>query len=98
MEPGVIKTDFYSRSMSFSENKNLLEYDTISRSVSNYLVTGGNNGSLPKEVAEKIYKIATAKKIKLHYPVGKSTGILWLHKLMPRKLYVNAVKRTMMKE
>lgn len=98
VEPGVIKTDFYERSMKFSEDKSLKDYERISESVSKYLINGGRNGSLPEAVAEDIYKIAVAKKRKMQYPTGKSTGIIFLHKILPHRMYVNAIKSTMIKE
>lgn len=97
VEPGVINTDFYTRSMAYSFDNSLTEYAKMSSSVSNYLIEGGKNGSSAEAAAMDIYKIASAKKVKLHYPIGKSTGIIWLHKLLPRKVYVSAIKSTMMK-
>lgn len=98
IEPGVIKTDFYNRSMQLSENKELTDYQEFSNQVSRFLINGGNQGSSPKEIGERIYQVAISKKIKLRYPVGKSTAILYLYKLLPSKIYRNAIKSTMIKE
>ncbi len=97
IEPGVIKTDFYNRSMQFSKDKSLVEYEKISESVGKYLIDGGNEGSAPEEVAEKIFDIATKQKRKLQYVVGKSTQIVLLQKLLPVTLYRKIVKSTMIK-
>lgn len=97
IEPGVIKTDFYNRSMSFSIKNELSEYDEISKKVGKYLVEGGNNGSDPAEVAKKIFSISKSRKRKLQYLVGKSTQIVTLSKVLPtgllRKMTVNTMMR-----
>lgn len=97
IEPGVIKTDFYNRSMQFSVDNEVEEYAEISNKVGSYLIDGGNNGSSPDEVGALIYKIALAKKRKLHYVVGKSTGIVVLNKIMPNSIFRKIVKSSMMK-
>ena len=97
IEPGVIKTDFYTRSMSFSKNDSLKEYHEITEKVGDYLIEGGKNGSTPEEVAAKIYMIAGKKKRKLHYVVGKSVGIVFANKILPEKVFRKMVKSTMMK-
>ncbi len=97
IEPGVIKTDFYSRSMKYSQDEKLTEYQEISKKVGQYLINGGNNGSSPSDVAEKIYRIATSRKRKMQYVVGKSTGIVTINKLLPTKIVRTIIKKTMMK-
>lgn len=97
IEPGVIKTDFYNRSMQFSVKNEAEEYAEISNKVGNYLVAGGNNGSSPDEVGNLIFKVAVAKKRKLQYVVGKSTGIVALNKILPNSIFRKMVKLSMMK-
>lgn len=97
IEPGVIKTDFYTRSMSFSKNNDLKEYNEISEKVGKYLVEGGENGSNPIDVARKIYGISQSGKRKLQYLVGKSTQIVILSKILPNGLLRKMTKQTMMK-
>lgn len=97
IEPGVIKTDFYSRSMKYSHDEKLTEYQETSEKVGRYLIDGGNNGSNPKDVAEKIYGIAKSRKRKMQYVVGKSTGIVTVSKLLPTKMVRKIIKQTMMK-
>lgn len=97
IEPGVIKTDFYTRSMIFSRKSELTEYDEISEKVGKYLIEGGRNGSEPVEVAQKILGITQSKKHKLQYLVGKSTGIVILSKLLPLGLLRKMTINTMMK-
>lgn len=97
IEPGVIKTDFYTRSMNFSKNADLTEYDEISEQVGKYLIEGGRNGSQPDEVAQKIYSISQSRKHKLQYLVGKSTQIVTLSRILPIGLLRKITKQTMMK-
>lgn len=97
IEPGVIKTDFYTRSMSFSKKDSLTEYNDISEKVGKYLVDGGKCGSDPIVVAQKIYSITQARKRKLQYLVGKSTEIVTLSKILPTGLLRKITKQTMMR-
>jgi len=97
IEPGVIKTDFYTRSMCFSEEEETSDYKDLSEKVGRYLIDGGKNGSSPDEVAKKIYDIAESKKRKLQYLVGKATEIVTLSKILPNRVFRKITKNTMMK-
>ena len=97
IEPGVIKTDFYTRSMKYSKDEKLIEYKEMSEKVGKYLINGGNNGSSPRDVAQEIYKIAELKKRKMQYVMGKSTGIVTISKIFPSKIVRKIIKKTMMK-
>ena len=97
IEPGVIKTDFYSRSMKYSQDEKLTEYKDVSEKVGKYLIEGGNEGSSPSEVAGKIYEIAKSRKRKMQYVVGKSTGIVFVNKLLPTKVVRKIIEKTMMR-
>lgn len=97
IEPGVIKTDFYTRSMSYSKEENLTEYKEISEKVGKYLIDGGNNGSSPAGVAKLICKIAESNKRKMQYVVGKSTEIVTLSRLLPNSMVRKIIKKTMIK-
>ncbi len=97
IEPGVIKTDFYTRSMNYSKEEKLKEYQELSDKVSRYLIDGGNNGSDPADVARKIYRVAEAKRRKMQYIVGKSTEIVAINRLLPNRIVRKLVKKTMIK-
>ena len=97
IEPGVIKTDFYTRSMNYSKNEKLSEYEELSDKVAGYLIDGGNNGSDPAEVARKIYKVTESRKRKMQYVVGKSTEIVILSKILPSKMLRMIIKKTMLR-
>ncbi|WPC41187.1 SDR family NAD(P)-dependent oxidoreductase [Clostridium sp. JS66] len=97
IEPGVIKTDFYGRSMTVMENNNLYDYKAYSQKVVSSLVTNGNNGSDPLEVAETIFKAANSKSDKMRYPVGKSKNLIVLSSVLPDKVFHNLVSAEMQK-
>jgi len=87
IEPGVIKTDFFGRSMTVSENSKIKEYDTYSKKVLPNLTSGGEKGSSPLGTAYTIYKAATDKKSKLRYPTGNSKSFVYLRKLLPVSVF-----------
>lgn len=97
IEPGVIKTDFYGRSMTVMKDDLQEEYLGYSDKVINNLITNGNNGSMPLEVAETVYKATNSKGNKMRYKVGKSTGILTLHTLLPDFMFHRIVNSAMQK-
>ncbi|WP_234122445.1 SDR family oxidoreductase [Clostridium hydrogenum] len=97
IEPGVIKTDFYGRSMTVMENNDLDDYKAYSQKVVSNLVTNGNNGSNPLEVAETIFKAANSKSDKMRYPVGKSKNLIALNNILPDKVFHNLVSAEMQK-
>ena len=97
IEPGVIKTDFYTRSMHYSKDETLTEYSEMSEKVGKYLIDGGNNGSSPGDVARVIYRISESRKRKMQYVVGKSTEIVTLSRILPDKMVRKIIKNTMMK-
>lgn len=97
VEPGVIKTDFYGRSMTIMKDESLREYNTYSDKILKNLITNGNNGSDPAEVAKTIFKAATSSSNKMRYSTGKSTGILTLRSILPDSIYHPLVDSVMQK-
>ncbi|MEM1483488.1 SDR family oxidoreductase [Oscillospiraceae bacterium PP1C4] len=97
IEPGVIKTDFYGRSMTVLENSDINEYKEYSQKVVKNLINNGNNGSDPMEVAEKIFRVANAKSNKMRYVVGKSKSIITLRAMLPDRIFHHLVNDTMQK-
>ena len=98
IEPGVIKTDFYTRSMNYSKEEKLTEYEELSDIAAKYLIDCGNNGSDPADVAEKIYRVAKSRKRKMQYLVGKSTEIVTLSRLLPNKMVRKLIRKMMFKQ
>ena len=70
VEPGVIKTDFAGRSLDFSNDVSLTEYQPVVESV--YAAFGSitEHASLPERVAEVIYQAATDGTDRLRYVAG----------------------------
>ncbi len=97
IEPGVIKTDFYGRSMTILENDLDAEYKDYSNKVINNLVTKGNNGSSPLEVAQKIYKVTNSKGNRMRYPVGKTISSLTLRSILPDSVFHSLMNSVMQK-
>lgn len=97
IEPGVIKTDFYGRSMTVVENKDLDDYKVYSQKIIFNIIKNGNNGSNPLEVAKTIFKAANSKSDKMRYPVGKSKNLITLSSILPDKMFHNLVRKEMQK-
>lgn len=94
IEPGLIKTDFYSRSADVVTDPNLSVYDSLVNKIIPQLEKQGNNGSPPEVVAQVIYKAATDKSWKLRYPAGGNAGIvLFLRKLLPESIFISLVRK-----
>jgi short-subunit dehydrogenase len=88
IEPGPIKTDFYSRSMTFASQPGLTAYDEFINRVKPAFEQAGAGGSPPSVTAKMIYKAATDGSKKLRYPAGGNAGaILFLRKLLPDALF-----------
>jgi hypothetical protein len=68
VEPGVINTDFGTRSLDYSNDESLEEYQGIVQA----FARGGSGmqSSEPSVVAEVIYEAATDGTDKLRYPAG----------------------------
>jgi NAD(P)-dependent dehydrogenase (short-subunit alcohol dehydrogenase family) len=84
IEPGPIKTDFYSRSIMVAKQAGLTAYDDYVARTLPQMNQAGATGSPPEVTAQVIYKAATDGSWKLRYPAGGNAGfILGLRKLLP---------------
>jgi short-subunit dehydrogenase len=96
IEPGPIKTDFYTRSMSISKKEGLTAYDNfVARTMPN-LQKAGENAPDGRIVAETIYDAATDDSWKMRYPVN-SRAILAARRLLPDSLFLPIVRRAVVK-
>ena len=95
IEPGVINTDLWSRSITILKDDTLTEYEFYSQKIIGKILKNGANGSSPKGVAEIIYKAATDNSKKLRYPAGKSKELIFLRKIMPLGFFVMLIKKFM---
>lgn len=84
VEPGAIKTDFYSRSQELFEKPGLHVYDHYVNTVMPNLQQAGADAPGPEVVAKTIYKAATDTGNTLRYPVGSGAPyLLLLRRLIP---------------
>lgn len=95
IEPGVINTDFYGRSMTIMGNPKIKEYDAYSNKVISNLIRNGKKGSSPQGVAETIYKAANDNRNKMRYPTGKSKNLVVLRKVLPYRLFSFLIRNAM---
>jgi NADP-dependent 3-hydroxy acid dehydrogenase YdfG len=93
IEPGPIKTDFYSRSPDIATQLGLTAYDAFVAKVLPSMNRGGETGSPPEKTAEVIYQAATDGSQRLRYPAGGNASlILALRKLLPDAAFQQIVR------
>jgi short-subunit dehydrogenase len=96
IEPGPIKTDFYTRSMSHTKKEGLTAYDHfVARALPN-LQKAGESAPDGRIVAETIYNAVTDDSWKMRYPVN-SRAILAARRLLPDALFLPIVRRAVVK-
>ncbi len=94
IEPGPIKTDFYSRSLSVANRAGLTAYDDYVQRLLPQFNRAGEVGSPPEVTAKVIYKAATDNSWKLRYPAGGNAGsILAIRKLLPDAWFTGLIRR-----
>lgn len=90
VEPGVIKTDFYNRSLDRADSAALEgTYGTIlNRAQKNLGEAALRNGAEPRAVARTIYRAATDSGWRLRYAAGVDARQVWfLRRLLPESLF-----------
>jgi len=93
VEPGAIKTDFYSRSMNVFSNTEVKGYDHYEKTVFNNTQAVEKNAPGPLVVAKTIYRAANSTSYKLRYPVGGQGPILLLlRKTLPLNWFNGIVR------
>jgi short-subunit dehydrogenase len=84
IEPGVIKTDFYGRSMARTHTPGLADYDAYVERTQKKLMAMEKGGIAPDKVAKKIYKAAKSKGRRMRYSVGADAkAVLFIRRMMP---------------
>lgn len=96
IEPGPIKTDFYSRSRDVARKEGLTVYDHRLEPFLAFMDKGGNEAPDGSAVAEVIYDAVTDGSRKLRYPIN-TKGLLRLRGLMPESAFFFLVKRIFLK-
>ncbi len=76
VEPGMIATDFAGRSLDFSNDENMTEYQNIVSSLMAAMPTMAENASPASVVAEVIFRAATDGKDQLRYTAGEDAKML----------------------
>jgi NADP-dependent 3-hydroxy acid dehydrogenase YdfG len=95
IEPGPIKTDFYTRSLDVATQPGLSAYDRFVAKVMDKLNSAGNAGSPPEVTAQVIYRAATDGRDRLRYPAGGNAGfLLLLRKLLPDPVFSTIVRKS----
>lgn len=93
IEPGIIKTDFNTRSLDFFNDELLEEYQDYIQKVMRNIEQSYTRGDGADVVARMIYKAATDGSGRLRYTVGKPAGwLLPLRKLLPDRLFFALVR------
>lgn len=93
IEPGIIYTDFYERSMILAKKDDVKEYEVFFKKVKKMMDTSsGLSGSKAIVVAKEIYKAAQSGNYRLRYPIGGgAVPFLFLRKILPGRLFRKVV-------
>lgn len=84
IEPGIIKTDFYGRSMSEVPDSEMGEYADFVRNSKKKMASFEKRGSNPQVIAKLIYRAAVDRRNHLRYYGGSSARLmLFLRKILP---------------
>ncbi len=96
IEPGAIRTDFYSRSQDLFKKEGLECYDSFVETVFPAMQKIGFNAQGPLIVAKKIYIAATDNSRKLRYPIGGGAPILlFIRKFIPDSVFSYIIRKKM---
>ena len=97
IEPGAIKTNFYTSSMKHtSDAKTIPAYTKMDEQFVHVLAGAAAHAPGPERVAQTIYRAATDGKSKLRYTVT-SIRLVFLRKLLPDWLFMRAIRRSVLK-
>ena len=89
IEPGIIKTDFYNRSMADTGAQKATEYTESYNSVLAKNSANEKAGSHPRIIGKLIYKAANNKSGKMRFSAGSmAKTVLGLKKILPERLYM----------
>ncbi len=98
VEPGIIKTDFYSRSMDRGYNKNDKKYTSILDEYHHGQHKMMPHSAMPEAVAKVIFRAAVRRGRKFRYPAaGGARMLLLMRKLLPDVLIMKMIETSMMR-
>lgn len=93
VEPGEIKTDFYTRSNDFVTKPGLTAYDQYVHSVYSTMLEYAQKAPGPMLVAKKVFKAANDNSFRLRYSVGGNGPVLlFLRSVLPLSWFNTIVK------
>jgi NAD(P)-dependent dehydrogenase (short-subunit alcohol dehydrogenase family) len=93
VEPGAIKTEFYTDGRKSIPGEDLPMYKSIVAKADAVSQVSGQNGESPELVAKTVFKAAIDQGSKLRYPVGKPAPLmLRLRKILPDSWYLALVR------
>lgn len=99
IEPGVIKTDFYDRSLDKVDSSALIEdYGGIMKRAEKLTNESSvNKGSEPRLVAATIYRAATDGSSRLRYTAGTDAKLVWaLRRILPEGLFFRILEKAVL--
>ncbi|HET6244156.1 MAG: SDR family oxidoreductase [Bacteroidetes bacterium] len=98
IEPGPIKTEFYSRSMDFSTEGKSSVYEMNHQKAIKNMQSFVDQGGTPAQVAKVIYSAAISNSNKLRYSAGTGAGLmLFFRKIMPDSFFNKIINWIVMK-
>ena len=99
VEPGVIKTDFYSRSNDNTLKSSPADYDELSKVAFKFMDHAGKGGSKAIVVAKVIFNAASDGTKKLRYPAGlDAKSLLMVKNFIPDSVYATVVRSLVFKK
>jgi NAD(P)-dependent dehydrogenase (short-subunit alcohol dehydrogenase family) len=94
-EPGIIKTDFYTRSLDVAKDEALTDYDDFVKRVEAKNAEAAERGSTPQVIAAAIHKAACDRSFKLRYAAGELAKLtLFARKILPDALFFRMIRST----
>jgi NAD(P)-dependent dehydrogenase (short-subunit alcohol dehydrogenase family) len=96
IEPGPIKTDFYTRSQEIARRDGLTVYDHRLEPFFEFMNRGGMDAPDGSAVAEVIYDAVTDDSRKLRYPIN-TKGLLFLRSFLPSGVFRSVTKKIFLK-
>ncbi len=92
VEPGVVNTDFFSRSLQITDMESIPVYKQLYQKAESKMDVG--TGSSPDHIAKVIFQAATSTSNRLRYKAGKDAKILiWLRKIVGENMFQWIMKK-----